>query len=554
VSSWLTGPFCFPASSKITAEYHTVEKIASNFRLIPSIYGSDGTDSPPAVNPNPGVSNAMLSILNNTASQQAQSALSMTNSNLTTSLQRLSTGLQINSGADGPAAYVISQAQQAQVAGLNQAIQNTNQAVDLVQTGDGALNEISNLLTQVRGLALDSANSGVNNAEAQAANQAQIANALSTINTIATSTQFNGNTLLNGSAGYNAVTSNSALSGLNATSSTTVGTFGLAITQNAQEGQVNVGAGANQATALNNANNLSANETLTFNGSVQVNLTQGMTNTQVVSAINAETSQTGVVASLDSTGNLELTAQNFGQNFTVQSSVAAATAGSTGIGTTLVNTNSAPAGIVTLKGQNLTGTITNPDTSTTNFTGNGNVVSLTTGEGGGLSFTVNANPANSAISNTAANGASIVVNNGTLQFQIGANAGQTASLAISNMQTTALGTGLANNQFASLAQINVSTASSATNSISVIDAAISQVSNLAATLGAFQTNTLQANATNLQTSLTNTQSAESTITNTNYASEIASFTQLQTQMQAGSSVLTNANQSNQFITQMLQQM
>src|ERR1700735_2316316 len=126
----------------------------------------------------------MLSILNNTASMQAQNALNSTSNNVATALQRLSTGLQINSGADGPAAYVISQSEQAQVAGLNQAISNTNHAVDLVQTGSGALNEISNLLPQVRGLALDSANSGVNDAEAQAANQAQINNALSTINTI----------------------------------------------------------------------------------------------------------------------------------------------------------------------------------------------------------------------------------------------------------------------------------------------------------------------------------------------------------------------------------
>ena len=116
----------------------------------------------------------MLSTLNNTAAMQAQQALNSTNNALSTSLQRLSTGLKINSGADGPAAYVISQAQQAQVAGLNQAIDNTNQAVDLVQTGSGALSEVSNLLTQIRGLALDSANAGVNDASALAANQAQI--------------------------------------------------------------------------------------------------------------------------------------------------------------------------------------------------------------------------------------------------------------------------------------------------------------------------------------------------------------------------------------------
>jgi flagellin len=494
----------------------------------------------------------MLSILNNTASNQAQQALTNTNNNLGTALQRLSTGLMINSGADGPAAYVISQAQQTQIAGLNQAIQNTNQAVNLVQTGSGALNEVSNLLTQVYGLALDSANSGVNDSNALAANQSQISNALSTINQIATSTQFNGKNLLDGSAGFNAVSSNTALSGLSATSNTAIGSYALSITQNAQAGQVDVGAGANAGTALSNTTNLAANETLTFNGSTQVNLTAGMTNTQVVTALNAETSQTGVVASLDSGGNLELTAQNFGQNFTVASSVAATAAGSTGIGTTTVNTNSTPAGIVTLKGQNLTGTVTETGGSAQSFTGNGNVVSITTGTAEGLSFTVNASASNSAETDSAANGANITTNNGTLIFQIGANAGQTASLAIANTQTSALGTNLANNQFSNLSQINVTTSKGAQDALAVITSAISQVSNLAATLGAFQTNTLQANATNLQSALTNTQSSEATITDTNYASEISSYTQLQTQMQAGSSVLSNANQSNQYITQMLQ--
>jgi flagellin len=508
----------------------------------------------PAVNPQLGALTAMLSILNNTAATQAQQALNNTNNALSTSLQRLSTGLQINSGADGPAAYVISQAQQAQVAGLNQAIQNTNQAVDLVQTGSGALSEVSNLLTQIRGLALDSANAGVNDASALAANQAQINNALSTINTIATSTQFNGKNLLDGTAGFNAVSSNSALSGLDATSNTAVGSYTIAITNNAQKGQVDVGTGANAATALNNTTNLSANENLLFNGSTTVSLTAGMTNTQVVAAINAETSQTGAVASLDAGGNLELTAKNFGQNFTVVSDTGAAVAGSTGLGTTVSNTAVAPAGLVTLEGQNLSGTITNPDATTFNFTGNGNVVSVPSGTGDGLSFTVNAGAGNSAISDAAANGATAIVNNGTLVFQIGSNQGQTASLAISKTTTDALGTNVANNQFSNLSQIDVTTTSGAQDAIGVIDAAISQVSNLSATLGAFQTNTLQANATNLGTSLTNTQASEATITNTDFASEISNFTQLQTQMQAGSSVLTNANHSSQFITQMLQNM
>src|SRR5579883_1445501 len=111
-----------------------------------------------------------LSVTTNIPSLFAQNALGNTTASLDTSLQRLSTGLKINSGADGPAALVISQQQQAQIVGLQAAINNTSKAVDLVQTADGALGTISNLLTQIRGLALDSANSGVQDAPALAAN------------------------------------------------------------------------------------------------------------------------------------------------------------------------------------------------------------------------------------------------------------------------------------------------------------------------------------------------------------------------------------------------
>ena len=87
------------------------------------------------------------------------------------SIERLSTGFKVNRGADGPAALVISEKQRAQIAGLRTAIENTEKAVAVVQTAEGALNEINSILIKVRSLALDSANSGVNDADAFAANQ-----------------------------------------------------------------------------------------------------------------------------------------------------------------------------------------------------------------------------------------------------------------------------------------------------------------------------------------------------------------------------------------------
>ncbi|MBP3956832.1 hypothetical protein J8F10_16280 [Gemmata sp. G18] len=143
-----------------------------------------------------------LSVVNNNASLNAQQNLNRTSTALSKSLERLSTGLKINRGADGPAGLVISEQQRAQIAGLTTAIDNSNKAVSLVQTAEGALNELNTLLTKARGLALDSANSGVQDSAALAANQSEITNALSTINNIANTTKFGSNKLLlNGQAG-----------------------------------------------------------------------------------------------------------------------------------------------------------------------------------------------------------------------------------------------------------------------------------------------------------------------------------------------------------------
>lgn len=642
-----------------------------------------------------------LSITTNVPSLFAQNALDRTSASLATSLQRLSTGLKINSGADGPAALVVSQEQQAQIAGLQTAIANTSKATDLVQTADGALGTISNLLTQIRGLALDSANSGVQDPTALAANQAQIQNAIQTINNIAANTQFGTKRILDGSAGFGA-TSNDAVSftGLSATSATTPGTYivnttgasdagaakgdvvinpatngnldsstptnlaqtevltingpngkttvslasGLTIAQvvsavnnatpltgvvasvnatthglefqtqgfgqnftvvsnraatlagstgvgtttinsastasagiltvtagsslgeqNAQKGAlvVTVGTSGAGTAFVSNATNLAQAETLTINGpggTATVALASGLTNTQVAQAINNYSSQTGVVADTAAAGGgLRLYTKQFGQNFSVSSSVAQGN-GTTGIGTTTASTgggndtvaNANNASFVITKGQNAIVKLT--DASGNNFvvTGSGATVTGSTGAVNGLSFTLTPSGANPFVTTSVA-ASNITAANGTLTFQIGANAGQTASLAINNVSSSALGV-VAGNQFANLAAIDVTTTAGAQAAIAVVDKAINDVTTESGALGAFQTNTLQSTATNLSATLTNTQSALSTIASTDYSSEIANFTKLQVQLQAGTSVLGISNQIPQTVLALLQKL
>jgi flagellin len=227
-----------------------------------------------------------LSIQNNIASLVAQGNLNKSSSALNTSLQRLSSGLKINTGADGPAALVISNEQGAQIAGLQSAIENTNQAVSLVQTSEGALSEVNDLLVQIRGLALSAANSAVNDPTALAADQAQITNALQTIDNIAANTQFGTKRLLDGSQAAQVTlgttgASNIAPNGVTATANTVAGTFDIAVTQQGQKAQL-IGANAfvaaqNTATTTDGtaiSGNATISPTLTQTGTYDVTVTQ----------------------------------------------------------------------------------------------------------------------------------------------------------------------------------------------------------------------------------------------------------------------------------------
>ena len=140
-----------------------------------------------------------LRINHNLAALNAHRNLVNTNEDLAKSMQRLSSGFRINQGSDNPAGLVISEQFRAQIAGLNQAIENSEGSINMIQTAEGALTEINNLLVSMRELAIHAANEGFNDADQLAADQAEIDNALQTIDRIAANTQFGTKKLLDGS-------------------------------------------------------------------------------------------------------------------------------------------------------------------------------------------------------------------------------------------------------------------------------------------------------------------------------------------------------------------
>lgn len=125
--------------------------------------------------------------------------LSGTDRMLQKNIERLSTGLRINHAADDPAGLVISERFRAQIAGLKQAVDNSETAISMIATAEGSLTEVHSILTAMRDLAVHAANEGANDPSQLAADQAQIQSSIETINRIAANTQFGTKYLLDGS-------------------------------------------------------------------------------------------------------------------------------------------------------------------------------------------------------------------------------------------------------------------------------------------------------------------------------------------------------------------
>ncbi len=147
-----------------------------------------------------------IRINTNISAINAHRMLARNNEISSRNLERLSSGQKINRGADGPAALVISERLRAQIGGIKQAIDNSEAGISLVQTAEGALDEVSAALVNARQLAVHAANEAVNDEVMLKADQQELENILGTINRIAKNTQYGTKTLLDGSKGGNGVT------------------------------------------------------------------------------------------------------------------------------------------------------------------------------------------------------------------------------------------------------------------------------------------------------------------------------------------------------------
>ncbi|MBU2643976.1 flagellin [bacterium] len=492
--------------------------------------------------------------------------LQMNDVNLSKNLERLSSGVKINRAVDGPAAFMISEHMRSQIAGLDQAIDNSEVAVSLIQTTDANMSEVSSLLNRMRQLAIHAANEGPNNAATLEADQSEIHNILQTIGDIAGKAQFGNVKLLDGSMEATGTTTGDNLEFVGAslkTGDSRENGFEVRIKQLATKAHV-IG-----KTALTQEI-ISAGETLTVfedGKSASYTTTKDDTADIALKNLQAKIDRAGiqVQSSLDEAGNINLNHKQYGSAHSFQ--VTSSTAGVLSEQGGQIN--------VAAAGKDIIGTINGETTI-----GKGQILTGIDGSkcvdglkvrfyGEGKDFLrdilcevedkpVDGEPAEGEQEQKpeippegVAVGRVFVTQNGT-KFQIGGNKLQTAGISIKGVHPDTLATNIVNqSDFNRLSDVDVRTFQGAQDTIMLVDEAINQITSNRADLGAFQKNTLESNLSNIRIANENLVSSESIIRDTDMAKEMASFTKNQIMSQSSNAMLAQANQMPQRVLQLL---
>jgi flagellin len=478
-----------------------------------------------------------LRINHNTTAINSHRQLLINDRLLAKSLERLSSGMKINRAADGPASLIISEQMRAQIAGINQAIDNSETAVGMIQTTEGALTEVNNLLVKIKQLAIHAANEGANDEVMLQADEFELKNALDSIDRITQNTQFGLKRLLDGSNGANGVANGAGLEFISAseqTQSSPASGYEVRVQQLPTQARVRGTTPLTQE-MVNMGEEIVINE---GGKTVSFITTPGDTVSQAFGKLKNEIGKLGldIVAEIeiegtgeDEQGFITLTHTKYGKehDFSVSSSsagVLSAEAGridSAGGGRDIQGTIGGEVAVG--RGQLLTGAAgTNVEGITVRYTGN--VIT------------------EKDASEDAESAGRVNVTQNSLVFQVGGNAGQTVKVSLTSTNTRTLGRGIANESgFRSLRDISVLNVQNANDTQALVEKAINDLGTTRAGLGAFQKNTLESNLQQLRITAENLTSAESTIRDLDMASEVAEFTRNKIMLEAATAMLAQAN-------------
>ena len=457
----------------------------------------------------------------NIASLTAQRNLNSTQSSLSTSLQRLSSGLRINSARDDAAGLAISERFSSQIRGLSQAARNANDGISLAQTAEGALKEVSNNLQRIRELAVQSANAS-NSSSDRAALQTEVAQLIQEVDRVAAQTTFNGSKLLDGTF------SNKAFQ-IGANSGETITMTGIASSKASDLGaQLSASATGGAVTGALSAGDLIVN-------GVDVGAVAGdakdiaaainnLSGTNVTAQANsltvAGTSMTGAaltgtitINGVD-TASVTTTGTTSSDRALVASAINAISA-ATGVSAVDTGADSTGVQLVAADGRNITHSLTTLTTAATGIGTAGtarSTITLESNSSQGISLT------------------------GAAETSAGFTDNQTAAASL---------TGTA------VAAIDISTAAGANAAMDSVDAALDSINSNRATLGAIQ-NRFESVVTSLQQRSENLSAARSRIQDADFAVETANLTRAQILQQAGTAMLAQANAVPQSVLSLLQ--
>ena len=492
-----------------------------------------------------------MSVINtNVSAIAAQNSLRTTGLNQSTAMERLSSGIRINSAKDDAAGLAISTRMTANIRGLAAAIRNANDGISLTQTAEGSLASISDNLQRIRELAVQSANS-TNYSTDRAALNAEAAQLVSEIDRVASNSTFNGIKLLDGSYQDQAL---QVGAGNEANDRISVSIA------SAKSSSLGVGGGSSYNTSITSA---AVGAAAMLSGGLSINgFVVGASNTDGVSstgsdasgiavaaAINAVSGQSAVVATVQKTertgttvadgaqaalasGAVLINGVNIGAIEVAASPVARgaqmtaainAKSGQTGVVATFSTTTGA-VNLSALDGRNIA--ITATTAATQNGTG------LTFTEGADVT-TITRSTVKLASSNAA--GITIAGITAASLTASGLTAGYSASTATAG---------------AGVSTIDLSTAAGSQTALSTLDKAINSITDSRASMGAYQ-NRLTASIANLENSSMNLQASRSRILDTDYAKETTNLAKAQIIQQAATAMLAQANQSAQSVLALL---
>ena len=478
-------------------------------------------------------------------------------------MERLSTGLRINTASDDAAGVAIAGRLTANINGLNQAIRNAMDGQALIDTAEGAQTEIVNILQRMRELSVQSAND-TNSSSYRSSLQSEMSQLKSELDRIAQSTTWAGQKLLDGNfaaktlqIGSTASVSEQINVAIDNMAAGSMGQYRLDSTSNVTAAGANVSASGLSQTAVNF-------DVIGHKGSAEAAFTAKSSAATVASAVNADTGSTGVSASAVTHAKLALgatptTAVTFGLNGAAISATVVsntdltnlrdamnAVSGTTGVTATFDGTNKAALLITDANGDNI---------AITNFANGGttdlNVTARNYDNSADVGIAVGMTSATSgALEDTVILGTVRLESIKT--FQMADQRDGSGAIATESADNSYFGTAdTANATLSAVSAIDLGTQTGAENALAVLDGAIGYVMASRADLGAVS-NRLDSTVSNLTNIVTNTEAARSRIMDADFAAESTNLAKAQILQQASMAMLAQANASKQGVLSLLQ--